>query len=168
MLLGEILHRSVIQPRLAARDRWSAIDELIELLVRAEDLQPGQRDAVREVIRAREMAGGTAMGGGVALPHGATDRVENIVGALGLAPEGIDFGAHDGKPARLIILLVVPRNEFQAYVRDLAGIAHLLEEPDFREKIMSAQDADSVLKLVRREEHGSNFRRFLQRFGWKL
>ena len=166
MLLGEILHRSVIQPKLAARDRWEAIDELIELLVHAEDLTTGQRDAAREVVRAREEAGGSAMGNGVALPHGATDRIENIVGALGIAPHGIDFGAHDGKPARLIVLLVVPRNEFQTYVRNLAGIAHLLEEASFREELMAARDADTVLKLVRREEHGSEFMRFLQRFGW--
>jgi mannitol/fructose-specific phosphotransferase system IIA component (Ntr-type) len=168
MLLGEILHRSVIQPRLAARDRWSAIDELIDLLVRADDLTPAQREPVREVVRARELAGGTAMGDGVALPHGTTDRVENVVGALGLAPDGIDFEAHDGQPARLIILLVVPRNEFQTYVRNLAGIAHLLEEPGFRESLMAATDADTILKLVRREEHGSGFQSFLQRFGWKV
>lgn len=168
MLLGELLHRSVIQPRLAARDRWAAIDELIELLVHAEDLSPTQREPAREVVRARELAGGTGMGNGVALPHGATDRVENLVGALGIAPDGIDFGAHDGEPARLIILLVVPRNEFQTYVRNLAGIAHLLEEPGFRESLMTATDADTILKLVRREEHGSGFLGFLQRFGWKL
>jgi mannitol/fructose-specific phosphotransferase system IIA component (Ntr-type) len=167
MLLGEILHRSVIQPNLASTDRWDAIDELIELLVRADDLTPAQRDTVRDVVRAREEAGGSAMGNGVALPHGTTDRVENIVGALGIAPAGIDFGAHDGEPARLIILLVIPRNEFQSYVRDLAGIAHLLDEPKFRDELMAARDADTVLKLVRREEHGSDFMRFLQRFGWR-
>jgi len=168
MLLGEVLHRSVIQPKLSATDRWSAIDELVDLLVRADDLTPAQREPVREVVRARESAGGTGMGNGVALPHGTTDRVENIVGALGIAPDGIDFGAHDGQPARLIILLVVPRNEFQTYVRNLAGIAHLLEEPDFRDELIAAADADSVLKLVRREEHGSGFQNFLKRFGWKI
>ncbi len=164
MLLGEILHRSVIQPDLAARDKNAAIDELIDVLIRAGDLPVRLREAVREVILAREQAGSTGMGAGVALPHGATDRIENIVGALGISRNGIDFDSVDGEPARLIILLVIPRNEFQTYVRDLAGIAHLLDDASFRETLIAAPDADALLKLVRREEHSPGFMTFLQRF----
>lgn len=164
MLLGEILHRSVIQPDLAARDKYAAIDELIDLLVQAGDLVPQKREVVRDVILAREKAGSTGMNDGVALPHGATERIENIVGALGISRDGIDFDSIDGEPARLIILLVIPRNEFQAYVRDLAGIAHVLDDAAFRQSLMAAPDADTVLKLIRREEHSPGFMTFLQRF----
>lgn len=164
MLLGEILHRSVIQPNLAATTKTGAIDALIDLLIEAGDLRSDLRESVRDVVIARENAGGTAMGNAVALPHGATERVENIVGALGISRRGIDFGALDGEPARLVLLLVIPRNEFQSYVRDLAGIAHLLDDKAFRDALLEAQDVDTVLKCIRREEHSPGFMRFLQRF----
>ncbi len=167
MLLGEILHRSVIQPNLAAHSPAAAIDELIAMLVRSGDLAPHQRDPVRRAVLAREEAGTSAMGDGVALPHGTTDRIKNIVGALGISHTGIDFDAIDKQPVHIVILLVVPRNEFHTYVRNLAGIAHLLEDKSFREKLLSEHDPDEVLALIRREEHGPAFVGLMRRLGFR-
>ncbi len=167
MLLGEILHRSVIQPNLAAVSTTAAIDELISMLVRAGDLAPHQRDPVRQAVLARESSGGTAMGDGVALPHGTTDRIKNIVGALGISHKGLDFHAPDGQPAHIVVLLVIPRNEFHTYVRNLAGIAHLLEDKSFRDKLIAENDPDEVLALIRREEHGPGFQGLLRRLGFR-
>jgi mannitol/fructose-specific phosphotransferase system IIA component (Ntr-type) len=164
VLLGEILHRGVIEPELRARERFTAIDELIGLLVASGDLAAESRDAVREVIYARERSMATGMEDGVALPHGSTDRVRNVIGALGISREGIDFGCLDCGPARLIILLVLPRDEFQVHVRTLAGVSHLLNEPDFRERLLAAADRDEILKLVRREEGGSLLDGWRRRF----
>ncbi len=167
MLLGEILHRSVIQPNLAAHSPTAAIDELVSLLVRAGDLAPHQRDAVRKAVLDREAAGTSAMSDGVALPHGTTDRIKNIVGAIGISHTGIDFDAQDGERVRIVILLVVPRNEFHTYVRNLAGIAHLLEDKSFRESLLSERDPDEVLALIRREEHGPAFQGMMKRLGFR-
>ena len=164
MLLGEILHRSVIQPDLAAEEKYAAIDELIELLIAAKDLPNSLRGAVREAVVARERSMSTGMEDGIALPHGATVRVENLVGALGISRKGIDFGCLDCQPARLILLLVLPRDEFQVHVRTLAGISHLLNEASFREALLAAEDADAVLSLIRAEERRFEFDTFRRRF----
>lgn len=167
MLLGEILHRSVIQPNLAAQSPAAAIDELIALLVRSGDLAPHQRDPVRRAVLAREEAGTSAMGDGVALPHGTTDRIKNIVGAMGISHAGIDFHALDEEPVNIVVLLVVPRNEFHTYVRNLAGISHLLEDKSFRDKLLSERDPDEALSLIRREEHGPAFVSLMRRLGFR-
>jgi PTS system fructose-specific IIC component len=167
MLLGEILHRSVIQPNLAAHSPAAAIDELIALLVRSGDLAPHQRDPVRKAVLAREESGTSAMGDGVALPHGTTDRIKNIVGAMGMSRAGIDFHAHDGQLANIVVLLVIPRNEFHTYVRNLAGISHLLEDKSFREKLLNEHDPDEALSLIRREEHGPAFVGLMKRLGFR-
>ena len=164
MLLGEILHRGVIQPELAAQEKFAAIDELIGLLIEAKDLPPHLRDAVRDVVLARERSVSTGMEMGIALPHGSCDRIENMMGALGISREGIEFDCLDGQPAHLILLLVLPRHEFQIHVRTLAGISHLLQESTFRDALMTAKDADTILKLIRGEEQSSIFDGFRRRF----
>ena len=164
MLLGEILHRGVIKPELAAEDKFAAIDELIELLIEARDLPLSLRDSAREAILAREESMSTGMEMGIALPHGSCDRIENMMGALGIAPKGIDFECLDGEPAHLVLLLVLPRHEFQIHVRTLAGISHLLQETAFRNALMAAKDADTILKLIRNEEQSSIFDGFRRRF----
>ncbi len=164
MLLGEILHRGVIKPELAAQEKFAAIDELIEVLIEAKDLPHHLRDAVRGPVVARERSMSTGMEMGIALPHGSCDRIENMMGALGISPNGIDFDCLDGEPARLILLLVLPRHEFQIHVRTLAGISHLLQEATFRDALMTAKDPDTILKLIRGEEQSSIFDGFRRRF----
>ena len=164
MLLGEILHRGVIQPNLQAREKFAAIDELVDILIEAKDLPSALRGAVRESVSARERSMSTGMEMGIALPHGSCGGIENVAGALGLSREGLDFQCLDGQPARLIMLLVLPRHEFQIHVRTLAGISHLLNEATFREALMAATDEDTVLKLIRTEERSSIFDGFRRRF----
>lgn len=164
MLLGEILHRGVIETKLEATDKFAAIKELTGLLVDTKDIPLNLREHVVEVVTAREESGGTGMEEGVALPHGTSPRVQNIVGALGISGQGIPFDSLDGKPARLIFLLVLPRHDFQVHVRTLAGISHLLNEASFRKALMNAKDADEILKMIRTEEHSSLFDRFRFRF----
>ena len=164
MLLGEILHRGVIKPELAAQEKYAAIDELIDLLIEAKDLPRHLRDAVRDVILARERSMSTGMEMGIALPHGSCDRIENMIGALGISRRGIEFECLDGEPAHMILLLVLPRHEFQIHVRTLAGISHLLQETAFRDALMAAEDADNILKLIRSEEQSSIFDGFRRRF----
>ena len=164
MLLGEMLHRGVIQPELAAGEKYAAIDELIGLLIEAKDLPLHLRDSVRDTVVARERSMSTGMEMSIALPHGSCDRIENMMGALGISKVGIDFECLDGQPAHLVLLLVLPRHEFQIHVRTLAGISHLLQETAFRDALMAAKDPDTVLKLIRKEEQSSIFDGFRRRF----
>ena len=110
-------------------------------------------------MNGREESMATGMELGVALPHGASVRVGNVFGALGVSKEGIDFDCLDGLPARLIMLLVVPKDEFHVHVRTLAGISHLLNDQAFRERLLEAESADVILRSIRMEEKGSFFQR---------
>ena len=160
MLLGQILHKGVITSSLQAEDKFAAIEELTQLLVATGDIHSSLRDHVVEVVTAREQSMATGMEQGIALPHGASARIENIFGALGVSQRGIPFGCLDGRPATLIVLLVLPRDEFRVQVRTLAGISHLLNEDDFRKALIEAPNPDAILKLVRSEERSSVFDRF--------
>jgi len=164
VLLGEILHPRVIQTTLDAQDKFEAIDELVGLLVSSGDLSESLREPVSEVIVAREVSMSTGMESGVALPHGSTNRIHRVIGALGLAPSGIPFDSLDGQPARLIVLLVLPRYEFHVHVRTLAGVSHLLNDERFRGALMRAETPDDIMNAIRGEERSSIF----DRYRWRL
>lgn len=152
MLLGDILHEGVIEPNLDARDKYDAIEQLIDLLVKSNEAPASVRNHLVEAVEERERSLSTGMEHGVALPHGASDRIEEIVAALGLSHEGVPFETLDGEPAHLILLLVMPRRNFQGHVRTLAGIAHLLNNAAFRDSLMAARTVDEVLELINAEE----------------
>jgi mannitol/fructose-specific phosphotransferase system IIA component (Ntr-type) len=152
MLLGEILHPETVKFRMEAQDKHEAIDELVDLLVEAHEVALSQRDHIVDVVMQREKTMSTGMENGIALPHGSSDRIDHIIGAMGLAPEGIPFDSLDGKPAQLIILLVMPRNNFQGHVRTLAGVAHLLGNDDARKALLAAKSAEGVVEVIESEE----------------
>lgn len=157
MLLGELLHEEVVKVGLEAETKFEAIEELVDLLVEAHEIPMSLRDHIVEVVTERERSMSTGMEHGIALPHGSSDRIDDMVGALGIAPNGIPFETLDGQPSHLIVLLVLPRKKYQAHVRTLAGIAHLLENPDFRNRLIHAPDAATALSMIEREEDRESF-----------
>lgn len=157
MLMSEILHPGVVKINLDAVDKFEAIDELVDRLIQAHELPISQRDHAIEVVHARERESGTGMEHGVALPHGSTDRIGEIVGALGVSKRGVPFGSVDGFPAYIVILLLLPKRQFSERVHTLAGIAHLLENAELRAAMQNAADADSLLAAVERAEAVDKF-----------
>ncbi len=158
MLLGEILHPEVVKVNLEAENKYEAIDELIDLLVESHEIPVTLRDHVVEVVVEREKSMSTGMEDGIALPHGATDRVDDIIGALGISRRGIPFESLDGRPAHIVILLVLPKNKFQAHVRTLGGIAHIMSNANLRETLKNAADPDAVLERIEEEEDRASLR----------
>lgn len=160
MLLSEILHERVVKTDLEAENKYEAIEELIDLLVEAHEIPLSLRDHIVEVVTERERSMSTGMELGIALPHGSSERVDEIIGALGVSQHDIPFESLDGRPARLVILLILPRKDFQGHVRTLAGIAHIMSNDALREALIAARDVDTVLRLIEEEEDSAFFDQF--------
>ena len=157
MLLSELLHAGVIKPHLEATNKTEVIEEMVDLLIEGHEITISLRNHVIETVMERETTMSTGMENGIALPHGATDRVTDIVAALGTAPQGIPFDSLDGRPARIVVLLVLPKNKFQVHVRTLAGIAHLMSNEALRELIIDADEPEDILELIENEETEDGF-----------
>ena len=148
MLLSEILHAGVIRTHLNATTKDAAIEELVDILVEAHEIPIALRDHVLHTVNEREESMSTGMEHGIALPHGSSDKIEDIIGAIAVLPKGIEFESLDGLPARIFILLVLPRRNFRGHVSTLAGIAHLMGNAAFRESLLDATDVPAVLNLI--------------------
>jgi len=153
--LSELIQEDLIKLKLEATTKWEAIEELVDLLISAHELRLSDRAEVLEALTTREKSMSTGLAHGLAVPHGSVDCVRDVVAAMGIAPDGIPFECADGKPARLVILLVIPRQSFQQHVGTLAGIARLSRNEELREKIFNATNAASVLETLYELEGGS-------------
>ncbi len=152
MNLTELVQEDRVIVGLAARTKDEAIAELIARLVGTGAVPEASRADVLAAIVARERSHTTGVGQGVALPHGAVESVWELVGALGVSRDGVDFESVDGEPAHLVLLTVVPRNKLQAHVATLPGVARLLNKADLRERIRQADDAGAIMRVLAEEE----------------
>lgn len=152
MKLGDLLKEGQIATGFQARDKWEAITKIVDLLIAQGRIRTEQRDSVYGALAAREKVASTGMEHGVAIPHASVDGVDEAVAALAVAPDGIPFQSADGRPARLVILLVIPRKAVQKHIRTLAGIARLLQYEEMRDALTRARSAREALQVIREEE----------------
>ena len=152
MKIGDLLKEGQIAVGFQARDKWEAIDKMVDLLVAQNAVKADQRAAVISALVAREKVASTGMEHGVAIPHASIDEIDTAVAALAIAPEGIPFQSADGRPARIVILLVIPRKTVQKHIRTLAGIARLIQYEEMRDALTNARSAREALGVIREEE----------------
>ncbi|MBN1513181.1 MAG: PTS sugar transporter subunit IIA, partial [Phycisphaerae bacterium] len=103
MKLTEILTKDCIRVPLEATDKTNAITELVDLL--ADKGRISQRDVVLQAVLDREATRSTAVGHGLAVPHGKCAGSPRLVMAVGKPAQPIDFGGKDGEPVNLIVLV---------------------------------------------------------------
>lgn len=152
MDLTSLLAPDLVKVSLAARGKMEAVSELVDFLIARGKIAPKDRREVLDAVEARENSLSTGMEHGIALPHGSVGCVPELVGALGISHAGIDFATLDGKPAHLIVCLVVPRQKKTRHVRTLAGIARLLNNESLRHSLLTATTPEEAMALMSAEE----------------
>jgi PTS system fructose-specific IIC component len=96
----------------------------------------------------RESVAPTGLGDEVAVPHAAVEGLERPVLALGLAPDGIDFDAPDGKPAKIVFLLLLRPGGYEEEVQVLASIARAVIDAGARDELLAATNPDAMLEVL--------------------
>lgn len=147
MTLVNLLTPQQIVPRMKATERWSAIVELMELLVSVGKIQETDKESILAALKQREETMSTGIGFGIAIPHATSERVTEVVAAFGRSMEGIEFESLDNAPVKFIVLFVVPKNQFQVHLRTLAAIAKLLNDKGVREALGAAQSSEEILQI---------------------
>ena len=104
------------------------------------------------VLAERERLGSTAIGDGIAIPHGKLRGVTKIIGAFGRHVPGVDFDSLDGGPSQLFFVLVAPEDSASLHLKALARVSRLLKEGSFRERLLAAKDADELFRLIKEED----------------
>jgi PTS system nitrogen regulatory IIA component len=150
MRIDDFLAEDMVVPALEGRTKDDVIEELAEVVSKHHP----EIDHWRLVgaLQDRERLNSTALGEGVAIPHGKLAGVKRVVGAFGRSPQGVDFNSLDGKPTHLFFLLVAPEDSAGAHLKALARISRLLKDEAFRARLMHAEDAASLYRVIREED----------------
>ena len=150
MRLTDILSRACVRVPLKAADKAGVITELVDLLAEAGKIT--DRDAVLRAVLDREATRSTAIGYGLAVPHGKSPGCPKLTIALGRAAKQIDFESKDGQPANIIVLLASPPEQTGPHIQALARISRLMLMEPFRQALAEAPTADALYEIVRRHE----------------
>lgn len=153
-LISEILTVERIILDLEVDDKYDAISKLIKTLGNCSDVI-NQEKFAKDIVQ-REEDFPTGLENGTALPHARTTAVTDLVMSFGRSDNGVDFGAPDAKPATLIFLFGVPRDEVKDYLKTIAQLSRLLQKDTFRRQLMQAKAPADILDAIRASEKKMN------------
>ena len=150
MKIEDILSEELVIADLAAGSKAEVLVELADAVTRRHP----ELEKARLVgaLEDRERLNSTALGDGVAIPHGKVPGIRRVFGAFGRSRRGIDFQSLDGKPTHLFFLLVAPDDSAGAHLKALARISRLLKDQDFRARLLTAADAHALWTTIREED----------------
>lgn len=124
--------------------------ELLDVLNEAGLL--ADRQTAHDAVFTREKTRSTGIGSGIAIPHGKCNAVKELVMALGVAKEPIEFQSVDDKPVTIVILLVSPLDQTGPHIQALAQISRLMLDEKFKSALEQAPSAEAAYKLLSERE----------------
>jgi fructose-specific phosphotransferase system IIA component len=146
----QILQPNCVKVPVEGREKEAVITELVDLLDASGVLL--DREVALDAVLTRERLQSTGTGAGIAIPHGKCKAVRELVMAIGIAREPIEFQSVDGKPVTILILLVSPADKTGPHIQALARISRLMLKEDFRQNLENAASAEQVYELLGNEE----------------
>ncbi|ANN65179.1 PTS sugar transporter subunit IIA [Bordetella bronchialis] len=106
------------------------------------------RSAVFDSLFARERLGSTALGQGVAVPHGRVKNLTEAVAAFFRLSRPVPFDSPDNQPVSMLLFLLVPENATQQHLDILAELAQLMSNKPLREALATETDPVAVHRML--------------------
>ncbi len=150
MKIVDLIKRDMVVPALQATEKRAILEELATYM--ASRHPRIDRATLARVLTEREQLASTAIGEGVAIPHGKLASVGEIIACLGRARGGIEFDSMDGQPTYLFFVLVAPESSTGAHLKALARISRVFKDPEFRRRLLAADDAEAMYTVVADED----------------
>ena len=152
MKITEFLDENAISCELKAATKDGVIRELAGLLVHADSIKEKDVGKLVQILLDREALGSTGIGQGVAIPHGKSDCVTQLVGAVGISKSGVEFDSLDGEATYIFFLLIAPQDSAGPHLKALARISRLLKDKHFRDSLRNSKDPKTLMKTLRDED----------------
>jgi PTS system nitrogen regulatory IIA component len=145
MPLTDLVAPNAILPALKVNSKKQVLHELA---ARAAILSGQSERAIFDILMQREKLGSTAIGNGVAIPHGKMPTLNRLFGLFARLDRPLDFEALDNQPVDLVFLLLAPEGAGADHLKSLARIARLLRDPNVAHKLRASHDAESLYAVL--------------------
>lgn len=146
MDLKHVLGRDSIVLHLKGHTKEEIIDELLATAAKSGKVK--DLDGARRAVLEREGRMSTGMKHGIAIPHGKTNAVDDLVACIGVSDHGVDFEALDQEDCRIFILTLSPSDKTGPHLQFLAEVSLLFKSEEKRVAILAAKDPGEVLAIL--------------------
>ncbi|MDR1576369.1 MAG: PTS sugar transporter subunit IIA [Treponema sp.] len=146
MNLKTVLTPETISLHLKGSSKEEIINELLDILVAAKKIQ--DREAAFNAVMDREQKMSTGMKHGIAIPHGKSAAIRDLVACIGISEKPVDFDSLDHEPCRIFIMTLSPVEKTGPHLQFLAEISLLFKSAEKRQDILNAGSKDAILKIL--------------------
>ncbi|MBT5551540.1 MAG: PTS sugar transporter subunit IIA [Nitrospina sp.] len=150
MKIDEILSKDSIIANLTGTNKEEVLREITDFLQNQSLIK--DKETLFNTLMEREKLGSTGIGENVAIPHGKSDELSQIVIVFGRSIEGLDFESLDQKPVHFVCMVIAPSNSTGQHLKALARISRLFKNQNLREGILKLQDANQIYALLLEED----------------
>ena len=146
MNLKTVISKDTISLHLKGTNKEEIINELLDILVVTKKID--DREAAFTAIMDREQKMSTGMKHGIAIPHGKTSTIKDLVACIGVSDNPVDFDSLDHQPCRIFIMTLSPVEKTGPHLQFLAEISLLFKNSEKRKEILDASSPEEVLKVL--------------------
>ena len=146
MNLKAIITTDTIDLNLKGTNKKEIINELLDILVRTGKIQ--DREAAWTAVMDREEKMSTGMKHGIAIPHGKSAVIKELIACIGISVNPVDFDSLDKEPCRIFIMTLSPVEKTGPHLQFLAEISLLFKSSEKRKEILNAKTSEDVLKTL--------------------
>jgi PTS system nitrogen regulatory IIA component len=146
MNLKTVLSADTVNLHLKGTTKNEIINELLDVLVAAKKVT--DRQAALNAVMDREQKMSTGMKHGIAIPHGKSATIQDLVACVGISEKPVEFDSLDHEPCRIFIMTLSPVEKTGPHLQFLAEVSLLFKSAEKRQEILNATTAESVLKIL--------------------
>ncbi len=150
MKIDDILKKDSIIANLTGTNKEEVLREITDFLQKLGLIK--NKETLFNTLMEREKLGSTGIGENVAIPHGKSDELSQIVTVFGRSLQGVGFESLDQKPVHFVCMVIAPANSTGQHLKALARISRLFKNQDLREGILKLQDANQIYSLLLEED----------------
>lgn len=146
MQLASLVQRELVFPHLFASNRDEVLRELAQRISQASGW--ASADDLYRQLAEREALGSTALGNGVAIPHCKLAGLTHPIVALGVVPQGVDFGAADGHRVSVFLVVASPTRSPAEHLQALAAISRWVKVEGRARQVLATPDVSGLVDLL--------------------
>ena len=146
MNLKTVLTPETVNLHLKGTSKEEIIDELLDMLVQAGKVK--DNTVARACVLDRERKMSTGMKHGIAIPHGKTDSVSDLVACIGISDHPVDFDSLDQEPCRIFIMTLSPIDKTGPHLQFLAEVSLLFKSAEKRQEILNTTDKSDIIRIL--------------------
>ena len=150
MKITDFLAAARIIPDLKGNDKKTVLKEMADWLASQDNFLDARK--LFDILLEREKISSTAIGEGVAIPHGKAPGIQKVSGIFARSVRGVNFDSLDGGLTYLFFVLVAPEDSAADHLKALARISRLLKDSSFRARLMEGKTQEEIFAVIEEED----------------